>query len=123
MIEFSLSLIEECMWGQKLREIWLKEENKNIKFFYKMANAWKNGNFLSKVKSEWKMVEVDFKKAASKVAQNLFYEIREGRPNNVSGSFRLRRSRNLELSFFAEEVLAALFSLYGDKALGIDDLL
>lgn len=90
MIEFSLSLIEECMWRQKLREIRLKEEDKNIKFFYKMANAWKNGNFLSKVKSEWKMVEVDFKKAASKVAQNLFYEIRKGRSNNVSGSFRLR---------------------------------
>ena len=42
-------LMEETFWRKKSREIWLKEGNKNTKFFLKMANARVRKNFLSKV--------------------------------------------------------------------------
>ena len=44
------ALLEEASWRQKFREIWLKEDEKNTKFFHKMANARARRNLLSKVK-------------------------------------------------------------------------
>ena len=44
------ALIEETYWRQKSREIWLKEGDRNTRFFHKMANSRKRRNHLSKLR-------------------------------------------------------------------------
>ena len=38
------ALMEEIMWRQKSREVWLKEGEKNTRFFHKMANSHRRRN-------------------------------------------------------------------------------
>ena len=44
------ALLEEASWRQKSREIWLRECDKNTKYFHKMVNARARRNFLSKIR-------------------------------------------------------------------------
>ena len=42
--------LEEIFWRQKSRELWLKERDKNTRFFHKMANAHRSMDFLEKLR-------------------------------------------------------------------------
>ena len=42
--------VEEISWRQKSREIWLKEGDRNIKFFHKMANSHRKKNEMAGLK-------------------------------------------------------------------------
>lgn len=37
-------LIEGVMWHQNVQIQWLKEEDRNTRFFHKMASCWKSSN-------------------------------------------------------------------------------
>ena len=41
---------EEIFWRQKSRELWLKEQDNNTRFFHRMVNAHNRRNWLSKLK-------------------------------------------------------------------------
>ena len=43
-------LLEEMSWGQKSRELWLKEGDRNMSFFHIMANSCRRRNFMGKSK-------------------------------------------------------------------------
>ena len=42
--------MEETHWRQLSREIWLKEGDKNMGFFHRMANAHRSNNSLDRIK-------------------------------------------------------------------------
>ena len=42
--------LEDISWRQKSRELWLKEGDRNIRFFHKMANAHKRRSSMARVK-------------------------------------------------------------------------
>ena len=44
------ALMEEILWRQKSRETWLKEGDKNMRFFHKMTNSNRRRNCLKKIK-------------------------------------------------------------------------
>ena len=43
-------LLEETYWRQVLRELWLKEGDKNTGFFHRMAKAHQRNNSLDRIK-------------------------------------------------------------------------
>ena len=43
-------LMEKISWRQKSREVWLREGDRNMGFFHRMANSHRRRNCLSKIK-------------------------------------------------------------------------
>ncbi|RVW99876.1 LINE-1 reverse transcriptase-like [Vitis vinifera] len=85
-------LLEETSWRQKSREIWLKEEDRNTRFFHQMANAHRRRNQMNRVKvnGRWYNGEREIKEVG------------------------------LEKPFTEEEVFRALSGCCGEKAPGPD---
>ena len=44
--EITSTLLEEIRWRQKLRALWLREGDMNIKFFHHMANSHRRNNIV-----------------------------------------------------------------------------
>ncbi|RVW67778.1 hypothetical protein CK203_062452 [Vitis vinifera] len=49
--------MEEMLWRQKSRELWLKKWDKNTSFFHKMANAHRRRNFMAKLRV-WRLLSL-----------------------------------------------------------------
>ena len=65
-VENLLSL-EEISWRQKLRMLWIKEEDNNTKFFHKVANSCKRYNHLSILEVDGVIYEEESKVVAQVV--------------------------------------------------------
>ena len=124
--EFShCAILEEISWRQKSRALWLKEGDNNTKFFHRMANARRRGNFISSltVRGVRLEKEEELKEGIGSYFKSLFEEPQVRRPDVETGFFKTLDSldnESLEGHFSEEEVTNALSDLGGDKAPGPD---
>ena len=123
--EFSHCVIlEEISWRQKSRALWLKKGYNNTKFFHRMTNARKRGNFISSMTIRGVRLdnEEELKEGIGSYFKSLFEESLVRRPDMESVLFKTLDSldnETLEGHFSEEEVSKALLDLGGDKALGL----
>ena len=119
------AILEEISWRQKSRALWLKEGDSNTKFFHRMANARRRGNFISSltVRGIRLSKEEELKEGIGSYFKSMFEDPIVRRPEVESGLFNTLDSLDndiLERQFSNEEVLRALSDLGGDKAPGPD---
>ena len=105
--------------------MWLKEGDKNTKFFHKMANAHKRRNHLKRIRinGEWFNDENDLRNEVLKAFQGLLSTDNAWHPNSNALSFDSldpSEAARLESPFTKEEIFVALGDFSGDKALGPD---
>ena len=115
------ALMVETYWRQKSREIWLKEGERNIGFFHRMANSRKRRNHLSKLRINgvWTIGEGMLNQDIVRDFKSLLSDPGDWRAN-PEGLPLSRISEldaiNLEQPFSEEEVFASLREMNGDKA-------
>ena len=117
--------MEEMLWRQKSRELWLKKWDKNTSFFHKMANAHRRRNFMAKLRVDGVLLdgEDSIKEAVTNAFQRIMAKTREWRPSLDGLAFdclQRANSEGLEATFFEKEVLEALSNLGNNKAPGPD---
>lgn len=116
---------EEVAWRQRSRAIWLKEGDKNTKFFHRTANCHKRYNSIDSLLinganvSEPAMIReeiIDF-------YQNLYKENEHWRPQfSPTDQATLNEEDNvmLQSQFGEQEIKECVFACAGDKAPGPD---
>ncbi|RVW88789.1 Transposon TX1 uncharacterized 149 kDa protein [Vitis vinifera] len=120
--------MEEILWRQKSRETWLKEGDKNTRFFHKMANSNSRRNCLKKIKvnGNWLSEDQEIQRGVVRAYQDLLSDPGGWHPSMSSMEFdRIgsEEAARLEEMISMEEVYLALSELNGDKAPGPDGFL
>ena len=119
------SLLKEISWSQKSRELWLKEGDKNTKFFHKMANSHRRYNTISFLLVNGALT-TDQQVIADCITHfytGLYSEESGWRPKLDNLAFSMISTEDaawLERSFGEEEVVGVLKAFKGDKAPGPD---
>ena len=118
-------LLEEIMCRQKSRENWLKEGDRNTKFFQKMANFHIKHNEMIglKINGVWHKEGQDMQQGIVNAFQSLLADLGDWRANVDGLTFSKLEDQEvarLEKPFTEEEVFFALHELNGEKALGLD---
>ncbi|RVW86319.1 Transposon TX1 uncharacterized 149 kDa protein [Vitis vinifera] len=119
------ALLEEVSWRQKSREIWLKEGDRNTKFFHKMANAHRRRKQLNRIKVNERCFteESEIKEEVDRNFQELLTDPGDWKPSIEGLNFERLEEREverLEQPFSEEEVFEALKGCCGEKAPGPD---
>ena len=116
-------LLEETHWRQLLRELSLKEMDKNTGFFHRMAIAHRRNNSLDKIKINgvWLAEEQEVSEGIVNAFQQLLSE-EPGCRADIEGlhlqHLNLSEAEVLELPFIEEEIHSTLVEMNGDKAPG-----
>ena len=113
------------MWRQKSREIWLKEGNRNTKFFHKMANSHRKHSEMTSLKIDrvWHKEGQDLQQGIVNAFQSMLADPGNWRANVEGLTFSKledQEAARLEKPFTEEEVFFALHELNGEKAPRLD---
>ncbi|XP_075077018.1 uncharacterized protein LOC142163778 [Nicotiana tabacum] len=112
---------EEMTWRQKSRALWLKEGDRNTKFFHRTANARKRNNNIDQIMIRHEVVE-DPERIENEIIEfykELYTEPEQWRPTvNFENSSSISESEreSLQTNFEEQEVLSNLKMCASDKA-------
>ena len=122
-----LLLREELMWRQRARAMYLREGDRNTKWFQRKATWRKKKNDITELKDStgvWKENREEIKVMARQFFQSLYEKEAEVRPHEILQLVekRVTEDMNKELTknFTTEEISDALFQIGPLKALGPD---
>ncbi|XP_059639630.1 uncharacterized protein LOC132282004 [Cornus florida] len=104
-----IALLEEISWRQKSKALWLREGDRNTKFFHRLANAHRRGNHIERITVDGELLskEDDICKGVTSFFQNLFTKTKTWQPllGGLHYSISDFDGVNLERHFSEEEVL------------------
>jgi exonuclease III len=123
-IEKTILMVETC-WRQKSRALWLKEGDRNTKFFHRVANSHKRNNSIMNLRVNGILTEdkEEIKGCITQFYQHLFCEPYEYRPHlDGLGFSRISEDNStwLDRPFEEEEVMGVVMGCVGDKSPGPD---
>ncbi|WMV11477.1 hypothetical protein MTR67_004862 [Solanum verrucosum] len=116
---------EEVAWRQRSRALWLKEGDRNSKYFHRIANCHKRYNNIDKLTINGANVTepVEIKDGIIRFYQELYREAEGWRPQfNPRFQSMINEEDNITLQgqFEEQEIKNSVFSCAGDKAPGPD---
>ena len=117
--------LEEVSWRQKSRETWLKEGDRNIRFFHRMANSHRRRKSIrsTSINGRRCVKEPEIKEGPVGAFQSLLTASSNWCPPFPDLWFKVietDQASKMEEMFTEEEILAAITGLSGDKALSPD---
>ncbi|XP_074378628.1 uncharacterized protein LOC141720172 [Apium graveolens] len=119
---------KEIFWRQRAKQYWLREGDKNTRFFHKYASMRKEYNKIKRLKyenGEWKETEEEIQGLITEYFVNIFSTSNmEERLSNRIGFKQVdeEQKQALMLPINDEEVRTAVFAMHPDKAPGLDGL-
>uniref|UniRef100_A0A2N9HZL5 Reverse transcriptase domain-containing protein n=1 Tax=Fagus sylvatica TaxID=28930 RepID=A0A2N9HZL5_FAGSY len=119
------ALMDEISWRQKSQALWLREGDKNTRFFHLLANSHRRNNTISTllINEDLSSEPDDIAECITRFYQNLFKKEDCRRPLLDGLDFSILSSEaalGLEKPFEEEEVLGVVHGFVGDKAPGPD---
>ena len=117
--------LEEIHWRQLLRELWLREGDRNTRYFHRMTTAHRRRNSLDRIKINgvWLSEEQEVRTGIADAFKQLLTKDLEWKAD-IGGlnlnQISQQEAEILEFPFFEDEVHSALVDRNGDKAPGPD---
>ena len=119
------SLLEEINWRQKSRVTWLKEGDKNTKYFHSVANSHRRNNSIRQISIDGELSSTQdvIKAHICSFYRNLYTEEFHCRPLLDGLKFNVIQGEDaswLERPFEEDEVTLVVRNMNGDKSPGPD---
>lgn len=119
---------QEVYWSQRAKQYWLRDGDKNTRFFHKYASTRKEHNRIKKLRDEdgeWKDTDAEIQEVIIKYFENMFRTV--AIEEQMSDRMEFKRiteeqSQELMSPVTDEEVRDAVFAMRPEKSPGIDGL-